>query len=202
MNRQSLGSTAISVARIILGATILLSILWANIPTASLASDPMCHLACCAGRAPHAAGSCMNGSCHAFLVSRSNSSKIQVHSPVHQSEQLCGLPRRMARNSMTSLRGSPALTLANTSDRSHDSRSPNATSVSTSTLGKPCQLDCGAAFSSSSQNRPRDTGAISHADKPRPPSTGRREHSSFNRVGPWDALCRRSGPRGPPITSS
>jgi hypothetical protein len=114
------------------GATLLLSILWANIPTASLASGPMCNLACCAGRAPHAAGSCMNGSCHAFLMGRAETSKIHVHLPVHESEQLCGLPRRTTRNSVVSLRGSTELTLAASSGRSRGTRAQDAANVSTS----------------------------------------------------------------------
>ena len=202
LNRQSLGSTVMRVARVILGATILLSILWANIPTAALATGPMCNLACCAGRAPHAAGSCMNGSCHAFLRGRAKASKIHVQLPVHESEQLCGLPRRTTRNSVVSLRGSTALTLAASSERSRGIRALDAASVSTSRLGKPCQPDCGTgAFSSSSQGRTRDTGGISFADKPRPPSTARHKHSSFSRPKTLDALCRRSRPRGPPISS-
>ena len=148
------------VARVILGAILVLSILWANIPTAALASGPMCHLACCAGRVPHAAGSCMNGSCHAFLMGRPKTSKIHLQLPVHESEQLCGLRRRTTRNSMMSLRGSTALTLLASSERSRGSRVPDAASVSTSTLGKPCQPDCGTgAFSSSSRGRSIDKSA-------------------------------------------
>lgn len=203
LNRQSSGSTVMRVARVILGATILLSILWANIPTAALASGPMCNLACCAGRAPHAAGSCMNGSCHAFLRGRVKTSHIHRQLPVQQSEQLCGLPRTIARTTARLLRKSSTLTLGDSSGQSHGSRAHEAESLSMSTLGKPCQPDCGAGtFTSSSQSRPRDTGAISYADKPRPPSSSRFELSSFNRAKTLDALCRRSRPRGPPITSS
>ena len=180
----------------------MLSILWANIPTAALASGPMCHLACCSSRAPHAAGSCVNGSCHAFLMGRPKTSKIHLQLPVHESEQLCGLRRRTTRNSVVSLRGPTTFTLLSFSERSHGSRAPDAASVSTSTLGKPCPPDYGTgAFSPSSQSRTRDTGAISYADKPRP-STARHEHSSFSRAKTLDALCRRSRPRGPPISSS
>ena len=194
---------AFRLARAIVGLGVLLSILSVSIPTASLASGPMCHLACCAGRAPHAAGSCMNGSCHAFLKGRAKTSTIHVSLAVHESEQLCGLPPRTTRNSAMSLRGFTALSLAASSEQSHGSRAPEMANVSTGTIGKPCQSDCGAGtFNSSSQSRPRNTGAISYADKPRTPSTARLEHSSFNRAKTLDALCRRSRPRGPPISSS
>ena len=200
---QPLHQTPMLVARTILAALLLLTLLSASLPPTAIASSPMCHLACCAGRAPHAAGSCMNGSCHAFLMGRAKTSKIHLQLPVHESEQLCGLRRSTTRNSVVSLRGSTARTLAASFERSRGGRAPDAASVSTSTVGKPCQPDCGTGtFSSSSQSRPRDSGAISYADKPRPLSTARHEHSSFNRAKTLDALCRRSRPRGPPISSS
>jgi len=200
---QPLPQTPMLVARTILAALLLLTLLSASLPLTTIASGPTCKLACCAGRAPHAAGSCMNGSCHAFLMGRAKTSKIHLQFPVHESEQLCGLRRRTTRNSVVSLRGSIALTLAASSERSRGSRTPGAANVSTSTLGKPCQPDCGTgALSSSSQSRPRDSGATSYADKPRPPSTARHEHSLFSHAKALDALCRRSRPRGPPISSS
>lgn len=186
------------IARVILGASLLLSILSVNIPTAVVASGPMCTLACCAGRAPHAAGSCMNGSCHAFLNGRVKTSHIHRELPVQQSEQLCGLPRTIARTTARLLSSSSTLTVGD-----HFKQSGEAASLSTGMLGKPCQQDCGAGtLSSSGQSRPRDTGAISYADKPRPPSTARHDHSSFSRAQALDTLCRRSRPRGPPISSS
>jgi hypothetical protein len=198
LNRQRSGSTAIRAARVILGASLLLSIVSVNIPTALVASSPMCTLACCAGKAPHSAGSCMNGSCRAFLNGRAKTLHVHRQLPVQQSEQLCGLPRRGAWTTSRLLIKSSPVTVGDSSRQSGE-----AENVSTSTLGKPCQQDCGAGtLSSSSQSRPRDTGAISYADKPRPPSSGRLERSTFNRANALDTLCRRSRPRGPPITSS
>jgi len=191
------------VARTILAPLLLLTLLSASLPLTTIASGPMCTLACCAGRAPHAVGSCMNGSCHAFLMGRPKTSKIHVQLPVHESDQLCGFPRSTTWNSELSLLRSTALALAASPERSRASRAPDAASVSISTLGKPCQPDCGTGtFSSSSQSRPRDSGATSYADKPRPPSTEGREHSSFSHTKALDASCRLSPPRGPPISSS
>ena len=202
-NRQRLGLTAMRIARVILGASLLLSILSVNIPTALVASAPMCTLACCAGRVPHAAGSCMNGSCHAFLKGRAGAPHIHHQSPVQRAEQLCGLPLFTARTKARLLRQSARLTVGDSSERFNADRASDAARVSTSTIGQPCQPDCGAGtFSSSSQNRPRDTSATAYADKPRPPSASRHEHSSSNRAMALDALCRRSRPRGPPNFSS
>ncbi|PYS23280.1 MAG: hypothetical protein DMF72_09985 [Acidobacteria bacterium] len=60
---------------------------------ASVSAGNICTLACCAGRATHAAGSCMNGTCHTFLTGRSKTPTIHVPLPVHESEKLCGLPQ-------------------------------------------------------------------------------------------------------------
>jgi len=201
-NSRPLQQTPILVARTILAALLLLMLLSASLPLTVIASGPTCTLACCAGRPPHAAGSCMDGSCHAFLGGR-KTSKIHLHLPVHESEQLCGLQRITTGSSLVSLRGSSALTFAASSKQSHGSRARDEASVSISTMGKPCQPDCGTGtFSSSSQGRPRDSAATSYADKPRPPSTEGREHSSFSRAQALDASCRRSRPRGPPISAS
>ena len=91
-NKEKLRSTLSRVSRVILGAMLLVAILSANIPSSVIASGPMCTLACCAGRAPHAAGSCMNGSCHAFLAGHNQ--KPHIHQTrVRVAEQVCGLSR-------------------------------------------------------------------------------------------------------------
>lgn len=203
LNRKSFDLTLSRAARMTLGALLLFAILSTSIPSSAVASGPMCALACCAGRAPHAAGSCMNGSCHAFLKSRAGASHIHHQSPVQRSEQLCGLPRVIARTTAALLRQSATLTVGDSSERLNADRANDRPRISTSTVGQPCQPDCGTGtFSSSSQSRPRETGAISYADKARPPSAGRHEHSSSNGAMALDALCRRSRPRGPPISSS
>jgi len=200
---QTLHKTPMLVARTILAALLLLTLLSAAIPLTTIASGPMCKLACCAGRAPHAAGSCMNGSCHEFLMGCPKTPKVHLQLPVHESEQLCGLPRSTTRISVVPLRGSTAPTLVTSSERSRGSRALDAALVSMSTVGNPCQPDCGSGtIGSSGQSRPRDSGAISYADKPRPPSTSRHERSAFSGAKALEALCRHSRPRGPPISSS
>ena len=81
LNRQSSRSPLVWVSRLLVGATLLLSLLASSFPLGTLASGPMCTLACCAGRAPHAAGSCMNGSCHAFLTGHPNKGHIHHERP-------------------------------------------------------------------------------------------------------------------------
>src|SRR6266404_9288329 len=182
---------------------LLLAFLVSSFPLATIASGRMCALACCAGRAPHAAGSCMNGSCHAFRMGRLKTTLLHHQLPVQQYERLCGMPRGTARARATLLRESVTLSYPVSSEQSPSSRGPEAARLSATGLGRPCQLDCGAGtFCSSSQGRPRDASAISFADKPRPPSLARLDHSSLNLAKALDTLCRRSRPRGPPISFS
>jgi hypothetical protein len=143
----------------ILGAFVLAAVLWSSFPSSTLASGPMCTLACCAGRAPHAAGSCMNGSCHAFL--NRSQSLIRHKTVPHVSEKLCGLPRLAARLSPS--------TKTVASGFSQTSSSTKRASVASSALSKPCAPDCGAGtVSSNSQRRPRETSALPSANRNRP----------------------------------
>ncbi len=203
LNRQGLASTATRVARVILGSSLLLSILWANVPSALVASGPMCNLACCAGRAPHAAGSCMNGSCHAFLTAQT---KAHIHheAPIEQGEQLCGLSQ--LRMNFSRLPVFETVTVdfgaEGYADHSHGA-SKNAldqTSVSTTALTKPCQPDCGTCASGfASSKRQRHAAALGHANGPRPPSGVSLASVDYRPTRKLNALCRRGAPRGPPL---
>ena len=190
------------LAGVVLATGVLASLLAGLLPLETLASGQMCTLSCCAGRAPHAAGSCMDGSCHTFLKGRVRALPILRKSSAQRSEQFCGLPRVIARITARSLIQSATLTVGDASQQLVADLAREGANASTSTFGQPCQRDCGVgAFSSSSQNRPRETGAPAYAHRPRPPSNGRHEHSPSNRAMALDALSRRSRPRGPPISS-
>ncbi len=192
---------ALRVLRAILATLLLIALLWSIVPV-TFASSPMCTLACCAGRRPHASDSCIHGLCHASPISHARASHVHRQVPAQQSERLCGLVRITGRTTVALGKKSTMLPFDISSELRRARHPPEAERVSTA-LGKPCQPDCCAGtFRSSSQSRPRDTGAISHADKPRPPSSALHEHSSFSRAQALDALCRRSRPRGPPISSS
>ncbi len=201
-NGKLIVPTQLRAARTVLAAMVLLALLSTAVPFTTLAGNPMCNLACCAGRAPHAAGSCMNGSCHAFLAGRFKTTRIQHQLPVQQSEQLCGLRRRTVFIPAAIVRESPTLRFSGSSEQSPGSRALEEARGSNTTLGAPCQADCGAGtLGSSSQNRPRESGTTSYADRPRPPSiSGLQNYSSSLAKAP-DALCRQLRPRGPPTSS-
>jgi hypothetical protein len=205
LKRHRLGSTLSRLARVIPGAVLQLAILWGSIPAAAVATGPMCALACCAGRAPHAAGSCMNGSCHAALMAHRKATHTHRELPAPQSEQLCGLKRSTARAFVWSRPVTTTVTSGSGingvySGGSQTSRnSLDRASVTTPALGKRCQPDCGAAtFSSTNQRRPRETATLLFAKRDRPPSSLRLLAVANTQAHAREALRWRANPRAPP----
>jgi hypothetical protein len=207
LKRQRFLLSRIRVARALLGATLLFSVLASSFPLATLANGPMCTLACCKGRAPHAAGSCMNGSCHAFLTGHTR--KIHIHHEVTivQTDELCGLSRLRVDASPIPLIETVTIDFGSGAygDDSHGaSKSPlDQASVSTHALAKPCQRDCGSCASGfAGSNRQRNAAALAYADRPRPPSGVGLVNADYVPTQPLSALCRRGAPRGPPLSFS
>ena len=177
--------------RVIPGVVVLLAVLWGSVPSSTLATGPMCTLACCAGRAPHAAGSCMNGSCHAYFAARRK--RNLHHDLVQSTEQICGLPRPIMK-----------LSRSGKSPRSSEtSSSPDRPSIVSSTLNKPCASDCGAGtFSITTQRRPRETAALSSVKKSARQSSASLFAAASDNQRAHDRKYRRSNPRAPPTLVS
>src|SRR5947207_8718754 len=79
---------ALLAARAILAVMLLLSLLSGCFAFALASSAPLCRLACCAGRPPHAADSCLGGSCHAVIAGAKTKTRRALQ---QQSDRLCGL---------------------------------------------------------------------------------------------------------------
>ncbi len=176
-------------------ATILFSALTAGVlPLTADASGSLCQLSCCAGRAPHAAGSCMSESCQTFLrKSRRSAPKAEFH------ERLCGLTHRA--HSLTSLIRTNPVAL-NSATRSGSSS--RESQISTETMTKPCESGCGggAASGPSGAYRQRNSAALSVLLRPKLPTPARHLDSRFASIETHSALCRRCAPRGPPSVHS
>jgi hypothetical protein len=197
-SRPQFGTRA-RVARIILAGTLLFGILASALPLTTIASGPMCTLACCASRAPHAAGSCMNGSCHANLLIRSKPTHSHHQLLAPESERLCGLPRLTARMSPSSLR---VVAMARSTQGSRNDTQDQA-NLSASTIGKRCQPDCGSCASGfANPNRQRNPAALAYAIRPRPPSSIRLADVEASLTRKLSALCRQCAPRAPPLSFS
>jgi hypothetical protein len=183
----------IRVARIFLSATVLICILASVVPVAAVASGSMCTLACCEGHAPHAAGSCMNGSCHTGLLGKPESLHFHTQKVALKAERLCGLLRITSANSFRQ----------GISRIQFDDISRQPAKVSPASLGNVCEPDCGSfcVSSFSNRNRQRSQAALASFNSPRPSLSEirlRTESCSFRNL---TAQYRQSAPRGPPPSS-
>jgi hypothetical protein len=195
-NRLQTRLISIRIARAVLGVALLLTLLAGSFPLSTLASGPMCELACCAGRAPHAAGSCMNGSCHAFANAHSKN-----HNHEAEPEKLCGLARLKLKASYVP--SFETVTVDYTASDTSPSSTPAMPGVATNALTKPCQPDCGGLMSrSTSSKRQRDEAALVYANRPRPPSRIKLSTNDYRSTQTLDARARRGAPRGPPLLFS
>jgi hypothetical protein len=188
------------ILRFALGVTVLGSVLWISLPISTATTGSMCTLACCAGRAAHAAGSCMNGSCHAFLAGNHKKNHVHQKSRVESVEKLCGMSR-IARNA-TRFWFVQMVTTANSNDAGAPLKISDHVSVTTA-FTKPCQPECGGCVSGyASSKRRRNFAALAFADRPRPPSGIRLGKSDFGAIQTLNAKCRHGAPRGPPLSFS
>jgi len=172
-------------ARTTLAIVLLSGLLAALFPLAAISSGGTCKLACCAGRAPHAAGSCIDGTCHAFLGTHSS----HAHYPKHESpEQFCGLSRLGAS-------GKLVLVL---SQELRDGLSKEA-KVSSSALSKPCQTDCGGCASGfANSKRRRNVATVVNSNQPTQALQADEANAQVALVRQIRALRRQSAPRAPP----
>ncbi len=185
-------------ASVALGTVMLAALLATTVPFETLASGQMCTLACCAGRAPHAAGSCMDGSCHALLKNRAFG-QSRFHHFISASEQFCGLTILRAHLHSSVRRGIAGNRVLEHKNNQIDSKA----SVSAGTIGRPCEPNCGAGILSSSRpSRPRHSTAIAHATKPRPPSISLQILFRLTAAKSLSGSAQQFSPRGPPIPSS
>jgi len=187
MNPRSLGNPGVRrVSRIAIALLLAAGFFSSVVPIASVSAGNICKLACCAGRAPHAAGSCMNGTCHAAIRLRKRTNRFATE----PTEKLCGLKTFSKRN------------LGRTIVPSHTQRNNSQpSSLQVSMLVRPCQPDCGAVtLPSASQRRPRETAELSFANRARPPSALPSLTTQNTFAYPCYPLRSQASPRAPPIS--
>jgi hypothetical protein len=156
------------------------------VPLAAVTAGSLCTLECCAGRAPHASGSCMNGSCQVTLPT---ARKHSHHAAPDRAEKFCGLPRKILLTSVLSR---------------VKSRVPiSSDHLSSLALENPCQPDCGGCASGfANSNRSRNSAAVAADNRPRPPTNSRLFDFRYHRTRVFNAQCRQGSPRGPPSAGS
>ena len=164
---------------------LLAAFLSGIVPLAAATSGSLCNLECCAGKAPHASGSCMKGACQVTLPT---SRARRHHSHQDQADKFCGLPRKIHLNSVTTVPA--AARLSGSSDH-----------LSSMALESPCQLDCGGCTSGfANSNRSRNSAAVVGDSRPRSPVNNRPSDFGYHRIRILETQCRQGAPRGPPTS--
>jgi hypothetical protein len=175
---------------VLLALLLIAGFISAVAPIASVFAGNTCALACCAGRAPHAAGSCMDGTCHAAVRVRNKTSRFS--SEPTTIEKLCGVKSLKVTN------------LARTIvPRQAQPGKSQPSWLEASMWIRPCEPDCRAAtFSTANQRRPREKAGLSFADRGRRPSALRSLATQNIFVYQCDALRWQANPRAPPVLSA
>jgi hypothetical protein len=178
-----------SIARILVTLTLASSLLSSVVPFSTASSTKQCAMACCAGKAPHVAGSCVHESCESPPL------QAQV---VEAKEHLCGEEavsnaRPVARRKLN--RGATRVP-AKSQPKFQGFRPVNAMA----SLKKPCPPDCGTALcSSANQWRQRESLALLTSELPQP--TPRRSLNAQDIVSQsLDVFCRNCPARAPPVS--
>jgi hypothetical protein len=179
MNRKyRLRSPLVFCTRAMVALTLVTAVACAVIPLAS-ASGNVCKLECCAGRATHAAGSCMNGTCHAALRIQGKTIRRTMTPPV---DELCGLKSLTHRFHVTAI---PT-----------QSNAPTGNQQSISRVGQRCEPNCGSC--SGGSNSFKDKTAVAAVRNPRPVIVLSLINSRLTALR--DAPTSEYSPRGPPPT--
>jgi hypothetical protein len=201
------------MARAMLAVTLLLMLVAGSIVWPAAASGALCAMACCAGQAPHAAGSCMHGSCEAGVTANKSGNGDAKHSHHHHQEQQqiktadSDAPQAFA-GAMASAMGSDMAQVP-TIDATRAPADQNAQletksqsagdSIAAIAMSAPCQPGCGACTAGfSASKRSRDTVASIGSNKAQRPSSIKIATSSDSSIHPRSNFYRQVAPRGPP----
>lgn len=216
--RKLFASNATIAARATLAATLLLMLVAGSIVWPAAASGPLCMLACCASRAPHAAGSCMHGSCKAGVATNNARSKTarqshhhheqqqgQDSGPYHPSQAFAKVTASVGgseMNDVSTIEAAPYETsreAGGPADTTGVGRNSNQSAISATVLSKPCPPDCGACVSGfAAPKRSRDAATLAGSNHAQRGSSFKLAASRHHLTHARSALGRQCAPRGPP----
>jgi hypothetical protein len=216
--RELFATRAMIAVRAMLALALLVMLVGGSLVWPAAASGPSCAMACCAGHAPHAAGSSMHGSCETQLSTNGSAGGEAQHSHHHHAEQQqtsaadSNVPRAFA-GAMASAFGSdmdqvPTID-ATSSEVVPDNGARSVTigpaniANSPTVLTKPCQPGCSTtATGFSAPGRSRNTPALAGSHKGQPPLSTKLAIHQYAPTHSRSTRYRRVGPRGPPQFSS
>ena len=204
--------------RFIVAVVLVLALLSGIVPFGAASAGHLCTMDCCAGLAPHAAGSCH--------MSMSSHGKREESSPEQDLDKHCSLPQAntgaidgsgvdagvmgMTDSAHSSLDLDDVTIDAsdhcNTDSQSKDlnatshNDSSSSHSVATQFFSKPCPAECGTGAVSSGVRRSRDSVAVVYHARSRPSAPGRKYQHLNGDFLIASNYCRQLRPRGPPLS--
>jgi hypothetical protein len=176
-------------------------------------------LACCAGKAPHAAGSCMHGACDAGDSIHFVTTSDRQHAHHHDDQQaqtldsdnnapqiLAGVTAGVCGTEMELVPTIEAAPDQPVADDSASAVTPEPehpySAVSATTISQSCQSDCGACTSGFATNRSRNTASLTVFKSVPSPLSILRARVTQSQAYAASVYSHQSPPRGPPSSSS
>lgn len=205
-----------SLAQAALSLTLALALLTVLVPVGALSSSKLCSMPCCAGKAPHLAGSCAGGHCRANLsIAKNEAAPEHAHAADDSSAGQQSAMHMHGEHEMAAAEEEAHTYLSVEVEQANDdaardeaqggaaqaaSSNPALTaSIEPAMLTRPCAPDCGVSTNGFTQlRRSRDSAALSTAGQPRPPTLIKFSTRSDTPAFKTGLLCRRCVPRGPP----
>jgi hypothetical protein len=183
------------VVRVFLAAIMMSSLLSSAVPLISAASQHLCTMACCVGKAPHAAKSCT-----AHFTRRLKIQTVVGCGSLEVVARHQGVLRSAHANAEPKHCHDRGAYFSATPARSIEQSSESGPAVTT--VRAPCDPECGCrAANSAGQYRKDNLAASAYAGRPRRP----REVPGITRyvsVRVQSVICAQSRPRAPPPSFS
>ena len=194
-------------ARCFVAAILILVLLSGVAPFNTLSAAALCTMDCCAGLAPHAAGSCHMSMSAGARVADAHKSCETTEASDGVTGGVMGMVDSHSSFDAVTIDASEHCNKKPSADGarvpSSTEKTPVQPGLSAQSFTKPCPPECGTGVVSFAQlQRGRDTAALAHAMRPRPPTIGRqRAHIETNFLTAT-APHKRVRPRGPPSSFS
>jgi hypothetical protein len=187
----------ISFARTILAAMLALVLLAGVAPLNTLSRSHQCRMACCAGKSPHAEGSCSVALATETQEEEPAGEQVEEHAAhsQHSHQHAASQTSEIASSNNDAL-------MRQTAQHPSAKKSSRTLNVASQAMTTPCSRECAAATTSASTQlpRPRDAAAMSVSGNPRPPTLAIFK-KEFSTVLPMSAERRRQlHPRAPPFS--
>jgi hypothetical protein len=177
-----------AIARTILAMLLALVLLSGVAPLNSLSRSHQCRMACCAGKSPHAEGSCSVAFANENQAEPADEQVEEHAAHNHHAHAVSG-------------EASIKMASSDSGGAQHPSgkKSSPAPNVVSQVMTTPCAPECSArALASTQLPRPRDAAAMSAASNPRPPTLTCFKKELSMRLLPSAERRRQIRPRAPP----